>query len=130
MSRERRRQYGVCNRTHSLGISQVDDVPPRRAETPAELAEARRKDVEMMKQVLMEVMVEDGLPVMNRGGPNGPPDGLGRARRRRAATRATIHPLPLRSGPLRARASMVWSPPVAEHAEAAFCGARAAWATP
>ena len=38
--------------------------------------------------------------------------------------------LPLRSGPLRARASMVWSPPVAEHAEAAFCGARAAWATP
>ena len=64
MSRERRRQYGVCNRTHSLGISQVDDVPPRRAETPAELAEARRKDVEMMKQVLMEVMVEDGLPVM------------------------------------------------------------------
>ena len=65
-----------------------------------------------------------------RGGPNGPPDRLGRARRRRAATRATIHPLPLRSGPLRARASMVWSPPVAEHAEAAFCGARAAWATP
>ena len=65
-----------------------------------------------------------------RGGPNGPPDRLGRARRRRAATRATIHPLPLRSGPLRARASMVRSPPVAEHAEAAFCGARAAWATP
>jgi hypothetical protein len=32
----------------------------------------------------------------------------------RAATRATIHPLPLRSGPLRARASMVRSPPVAE----------------
>ena len=63
MSRERRRQYGVCNRTHSLGISQVDDVPPRRAETPAELAEAHRKDAEMMKQVLMEVMVEDGLPV-------------------------------------------------------------------
>ena len=29
-----------------------------------------------------------------------------------------------------AAASMVWSPPVAEHAEAAFCGARAAWATP
>lgn len=64
MSRERRRQYGVCNHTHSLGISQVDDVPPRRAETPAELAEAHRKDAEMMKQVLMEVMVEDGLPVM------------------------------------------------------------------
>ena len=64
MSRERRRQYGVCNRTHSLGISQVDDVPPRRAETPAELAEAHRKDAEIMKQVLMEVMVEDGLPVM------------------------------------------------------------------
>ena len=50
---------------HSLGISQVDDVPPRRAETtPAELAEADRKDAEMLKQVLMEVMVEDGLPVM------------------------------------------------------------------
>ena len=64
MSRERRRQYGVCNRTHSLGISQVDDVPPRRVETPAELAEAHHKDAEMMKQVLMEVMVEDGLPVM------------------------------------------------------------------
>ena len=65
-----------------------------------------------------------------RGGPNGPPDRLGRARRRRAATRATIHPLPLRSGPLRARASMVRSPPVAEHAEAAFSGARDARATP
>ena len=65
-----------------------------------------------------------------RGGPNEPPDRLGRARRRRAATRATIHPLPLRSGPLRARASMVRSPPVAEHAEAAFSGARDARATP
>jgi hypothetical protein len=49
---------------HSLGISQVDDVPPRRAETPAELAAAHHKDAEMMKQVLMEFMVEDGLPVM------------------------------------------------------------------
>ena len=66
-----------------------------------------------------------------RGGPNGPPDRLGRARRRRAATRATIHPLPLRSGgPLRARASMVRSPPVAEHAEVAFSGAEDARATP
>ena len=66
-----------------------------------------------------------------RGGrPNPPPVRRGGGGRRRPAPRATTHPLPLRSGPLRARASMVWSPPVAEHAEAAFCGARAAWATP
>lgn len=55
-------QFGT--RAHSLGISRVGgpDLPPR-PQTPAEFAEADRKDAEMIRQVLMEAIVDDGQPV-------------------------------------------------------------------
>ena len=48
---------------NSVPAGAPPDACQRAETTPAELAEADRKDAEMLKQVLMEVMVEDGLPV-------------------------------------------------------------------
>lgn len=49
---------------HRLGISRVGGADLlERPQTPAELAEADRRDAAMIRQVLMEVMVDDGRPV-------------------------------------------------------------------
>lgn len=49
---------------HRLGISRVggEDLL-QRPQTPAELAEADRRDAQMIRQVLMGVMEDDGRPV-------------------------------------------------------------------
>jgi cytoskeletal protein RodZ len=55
-------QFGT--RAHSLGISRVGGPDlPSRPQTPAELADADRKDAELIRQVLMEAIVDDGQPV-------------------------------------------------------------------